>query len=48
MIWIIDNATRTVQSVPLGSEAAIKARHVFMTRVEAVATLSMELARATK
>jgi hypothetical protein len=48
VIWIIDDATKTVQSVPLGSKAMLKARNVFMTRVEAEATLAMESSRATK
>lgn len=45
MIWIIDDATQTVVSVPLGSDEMLAARNVFMTRVEAEATLAMELAR---
>lgn len=48
MIWIIDDTTKAVRSVPLGSQAMLNARNVFMTRAEAEATLAMELARATK
>lgn len=45
MIWIIDDASKTVVSVPLRSDQAKAARNLFMTRIEAEATLAMELAR---
>ncbi|WP_160171135.1 hypothetical protein [Pseudomonas syringae] len=45
MIWIIDDASKTVVSVPLRSDQAKAARNLFMTRVEAEATLAMEISK---
>lgn len=42
MIYVIDDASKTVKAVRLGSSEMMAARNVYMTRKEAEEALKME------